>query len=121
MTSKLLLAGTAVVLGGFAVCPLCGVGPDAALGAQLAAVSPAADTAEVTFTIQGMTCGSCALTARIALERVDGVHDAKVSYDSARAVVRFDPARTSPQELVAELERRTGYVARVVADDRRRT
>lgn len=87
-----------------------------AAAVELARVpSPAsADTAEVRLAITGMTCGSCATTARIALERAEGVYEALVSYDSASAVVRYDPQKTSPERFIAQLEKMTGYKARVV-------
>lgn len=73
--------------------------------------APVADTAKVKLAITGMTCGSCATTARIALERVDGVYDAEVSYDSASAVVLYDPEETSPEEIISHVEKMTGYKA----------
>lgn len=51
------------------------------------------------------------MTARVALERVPGVDSADVSYEEGRAVVRFDPNVTSPDEFIAELERMTGFGA----------
>ena len=54
------------------------------------------------------------MTARVALERVDGVEAASVSYDAGQAVVTFDPERTSPDEFMAELARLTGFTAIVV-------
>ncbi len=72
------------------------------------------DTADVRLAVSGMSCPSCATTARIALERAPGVYDAQVSYDSASAVVRYDPEATSPERFIAYLERMTGYTARVV-------
>ena len=74
----------------------------------------AGDTAKVELAISGMTCGSCATTARIVLERVDGVYDAEVSYDSASAVVLYDPELTSPEQFIARLEKMTDYRAEVV-------
>ncbi len=78
-----------------------------------AATHAAADTARVKLAIDGMTCGSCATTARIVLERVEGVYDAEVSYDSASAVVLYDPEKTSPDEFIAYLAEMTDYRARV--------
>ncbi len=53
----------------------------------------------------------CAAAARVVLERVPGVDSADVSYETGKAVVAFDPAVTSPDELIAELERMTGFGA----------
>lgn len=78
------------------------------------AVTAGADTAQVHLEISGMTCGSCATTARIALEQSAGVFAARVSYDAARATVDYDPALTSPDAIGKRLTERTGYRATVV-------
>ena len=38
---------------------------------------------------------------------------ANVSYEAGRAIVGFDPAVTSPDQFIAELERMTGFTAEV--------
>ncbi len=88
--------------------------PMTATGVPVHGAAAAGDTAEVRLVITGMTCGSCATTARIALERAEGVYDARVSYDSASAVVRYDPEKTTPERFIAHVEEMTGYKARVV-------
>lgn len=90
--------------------PLCGGAP-AGVAPVAAGTVQAADTAVARFTISGMTCGSCATTARVALQRSEGVYSASVSYDSASAVVRFDPRRTTSARLAEHLLRMTGYHA----------
>lgn len=112
-TSRLALAGAAVLIGLGIFCPLCGDGV-AAVGAT--ALEQRADTATVRFAVSGMTCGSCATTARLALTRLPGVYGAVVSYDSASAVVRYDPRRLTPQQIAAHLERLTGYRATLPSD-----
>lgn len=111
--SKLIPAGIAALLGAAPVCSICLVpgSSQAPVAGPPAAV--VADTAISRLAIKGMTCGSCAITARLALQRVPGVYDAHVSYDSASAVVRYDPARTEPVKFIAKLEEMTGYKARV--------
>lgn len=116
---KAFLGVVAAVIGGIAPCPDCPVKAAHAVtpaAAAAAVAASAADTARAKLAIAGMTCGSCATTARIVLERVDGVFDATVSYDSANAVVLYDPARTSPETFIARLEQMTGYKAAVVAE-----
>lgn len=121
--SKALLGGAAALFGAGAFCPPCGqevaaagTGPSSEARAYVASGAAAArpDTARARLAIEGMTCGSCATTARIALERVDGVHRADVSFDSASAVVLYDPAKTTPNVFIARLEKLTGYQARPV-------
>jgi len=50
----------------------------------------------------------------VALEKVDGVETATVSYETGMATVTFDSARTSEPEFIVELERLTGFTAVVV-------
>ncbi len=57
----------------------------------------------------------------MALERVPGVESANVSFETGKAVVTFDPAVTSPEQCIAELERMTGFVAVVVGEGTDRT
>ncbi len=63
-----------------------------------------------TFTVEKMTCATCPLTVRKAMERVEGVLDAKVDYDSKTATVKFDDERTTPKEI-AEASTEIGYPA----------
>lgn len=83
-----------------------------ALFASPSAAAPA-DTARIELAVAGMTCGSCAVTARVALRRTEGVIRAEVSYDSARAVIWYDSARVTPERIIKELHDRTGYEARI--------
>lgn len=88
-------------------------------GPEVAALVPGrspTDTVRVKLAVRGMTCGGCATTARIALERVEGVHRAEVSYDSASAVVLYDAEKTSPERFIGRLREMTGYEARVVEE-----
>jgi len=57
---------------------------------------------------------NCAVAARVALRRVDGVESADVSYELGRAVVTFDPDVTTPAQFIAELERMTDFTATVL-------
>lgn len=72
------------------------------------------DSTRLELAVAGMTCGSCAVTARVALRRMQGVVRAEVSYDSARAVIWYDPARITPERIIMELRERTGYSARII-------
>lgn len=46
-----------------------------------------------------MTCAACPTTVRKVLERVDGVYSAETTFEPPQAVVRFDPAKVSIEEL----------------------
>lgn len=57
-----------------------------------------------------MTCGSCPLIVRQALERVPGVESAEVTLEPPLAVVRLREPGPSPGALVAAVEQ-AGYGA----------
>ena len=46
-----------------------------------------------------MYCATCPITVRLALKKVAGVIDAKVTLDPPVAVVTYDDAETSPEQL----------------------
>ena len=50
-----------------------------------------AGTLSQTFTIEKMTCASCPITVRKAMQRVDGVKSVSVDFESKTATARFDP------------------------------
>ena len=53
----------------------------------------------VTLDVTKMDCAVCPITVRKALEKVPGVASAKVDFKTNRAVVAFDPAKTSTEAL----------------------
>ncbi|MBI4500621.1 MAG: cation transporter [Gemmatimonadetes bacterium] len=112
---KLIAAALAAFAGTGVLCPLCGRGVSEA-GAQSAAVQQASDTATVRLHISQMTCGSCPVTARLALKQIPGVLGATVTLDDSLGVVRYDRRKVTPAEIAAHLTRQTGYPARVLAD-----
>jgi len=113
---KLTLLFAAGVGGAAVLCPLCGAGLQTA-GAQPTQVAlQAADTATVRLHISKMTCGSCPATARLALKRLKGVYSARVTLDDSLGVVKYDPRRVTPAEIVAHLTRLTGFGAAILSD-----
>lgn len=76
-------------------------------------------TSTAVLHVEGMTCGACATSVKIVLKKVDGVVGAAVSYEKNRAVVEYDPARVSPAKLVAAIEAKLPYRARVVEEKSR--
>lgn len=70
--------------------------------AILAAVSTVAlsGTKTVTLSVSGMSCPGCAITVKKSLTRVEGVSDAKVSFEKSEALVTFDDAKTSVDALL---------------------
>ena len=58
--------------------------------------SLAAETEQtVTFDVQKMTCATCPIAVRKAMQRVAGVQQVKVSLDDHSAVVTFDSSSTT--------------------------
>jgi len=72
------------------------------------------DTVKVRLAVRGMSSGYSARMAELVLRRVNGVYDARVSYDSASAEVSYDPGKTSPERFIAQLQMMTGLEASVV-------
>ena len=56
-----------------------------------------------------MTCAACAARIEKRLNRLDGVQ-ASVNYATERASVAYEPAKRTPAELVATIEK-AGYTA----------
>lgn len=64
----------------------------------------------VTMDIEKMTCALCPLTVRTAMQRVDGVQEVDVDFDSKTAVVTYDDEKTTA-EVVAQASTDVGYPA----------
>ncbi len=69
-------------------------------------------TETVTLPVEGMTCAACQATVQRALSTQPGVTKAAVNLMMNEATVHFDPAATSPGQLVAAIND-TGYVSRL--------
>ncbi len=68
-------------------------------GLLLSLGAMATDTRTVTLDVTKMDCAVCPITVRKALEKVPGVGSVKVDFKTKRAVVAFDPAKTSTEAL----------------------
>jgi mercuric ion binding protein len=102
------LAARAVFWG----CGPCCANPRQGSQAQGAASRPAAH-ATVTLEVSGMHCPACSITVRKALEAVPGVQQATVSFAPPRALVAYDPARATPEQL-AKATAEVGYPSKVL-------
>jgi len=65
---------------------------------------------QVTLTVSGMTCELCDITVSRALLGLDGVSEAKVSFEPPQAVVTYDPLRVSIGDM-ERVTREIGYPA----------
>lgn len=57
----------------------------------------------VTLAVHGMTCGGCVVGTRTVLTRLKGVTKAEVSYEKGTAVVTYDPARVTVEQMIAAI------------------
>lgn len=73
------------------------------------------DAKTATLDIQGMTCGACTASVRVVLKKLDGVSEAKVSFEEKRAVVAYDPAKITPQKMADAINAKFPYKAKVAA------
>jgi Cd2+/Zn2+-exporting ATPase len=72
--------------------------------------------AHETLRVDGMDCATCAEVIEHALQRLDGVLEARVSYAAERLRLEYDSEKTSRRAVVRRLEA-LGY--RIVEDDAR--
>ncbi|WP_396126639.1 mercury resistance system periplasmic binding protein MerP [Acidicapsa ligni] len=70
------------------------------LSALLLAVPAWAATRTATLDVPGMTCSTCPITVKKALNRVAGVSKVDVRFEKKLAVVTYDDAKTNVQALV---------------------
>jgi len=67
---------------------------------------------EAAIAVTGMDCASCVTHVEHAARNVPGVQACEVNLARGRAVVRFDPSQTDPQQ-VAKAITQSGYTAQV--------
>ncbi len=53
----------------------------------------------VTFNVEEMTCATCPITVRAAMQRVDGVKTVKVDFERKIATVTFDASITNTNDI----------------------
>ncbi len=59
--------------------------------------------------IEGMTCGGCATAVKLVLKKTAGVSGSTVSYEEKRAVVTYDPAKTTPAKIAKSIASALAY------------
>ena len=64
----------------------------------------------VTLAVPGMTCETCPITVKMALNKVKGVTKVNVDFDKKEAVVTFDDAKTTVAALT-KATKDAGYPA----------
>lgn len=58
-----------------------------------------AEIKTVTLAVPGMTCATCPITVKKALNKVNGVTKVEVSLHKMQAIVTYDDAKTTVQAL----------------------
>ncbi|MBA3258964.1 MAG: copper-translocating P-type ATPase [Gemmatimonadales bacterium] len=81
---------------------------------QGSAATEAGSSRQIVLPVTGMTCAACQARVQRALSATPGVRDASVNVMLSNATVEFDPAATTPAQLV-EAVRATGYGAELPA------
>lgn len=71
------------------------------VGANAPATAATAQTRTATFAVANMTCATCPITVKKAIQKVPGVQSVDVSFEKKTAVVVFDPSRTRPAAIAA--------------------
>ncbi len=100
---------------GLAVVAVAGVGAAVAFDgpAQNRPAGTAVAQQQTTFSIEHMTCATCPITVRRAMEGVPGVSAVQVDFAAKTARVTYDPALATAAQIAAA-STNAGYPARVV-------
>lgn len=85
-------------------CPMA----DAAAFQEAAAKVAATEGAHASFTLTGMTCGSCSSKVSTSLNAVTGVLASAVDYQTGKVEIAYDSSKTDVAKLEAALVE-TGY------------
>jgi periplasmic mercuric ion binding protein len=85
------------------------------LAALIAAGTALAATPQTTtLAVENMTCGTCPIVVKKALERVPGVTSTSVDFDKRTATVTFDPDKTTSAKLTRATTE-AGFPSKVIS------
>jgi mercuric ion binding protein len=85
------------------------------LGMLLATgVAFAAPPQSATLAVENMTCGTCPIVVKKALERVPGVSSTSVDFEKKTATVTFDPDKTTSAQLT-QATTQAGFPSKLIA------
>lgn len=73
-------------------------------------LTDASGLATLRVKIPSMDCDACAANIQRTLLKQSGIRDAQVTFKSKEAVVQYDPAKLSPQDIIAAIDK-TGFKA----------
>jgi mercuric ion binding protein len=80
----------------------------------VAGVAFAAPPQTATLAVENMTCGTCPIVVKKALERVPGVSATSVDFDKKIATVTFDPDKATSAKLT-QATTDAGFPSKVIA------
>ena len=81
------------------------------LAAPAAAGQGKENLQETTIAVSGMVCSSCSSAVEQALQRLDGIAEARADVKADRIRVKYDGRKVTPRQMV-EAIRKAGYQAR---------
>jgi periplasmic mercuric ion binding protein len=85
------------------------------LGMSLAAgIALAAPPRTATLAVENMTCGTCPIVVKKALERVPGVSATAIDFDKKTATVTFDPDKATTARLT-QATTEAGFPSKLIA------
>lgn len=58
----------------------------------------------VTFNVQGMSCGHCVKAVETAVQKLKGIEEVSVNLENAQATVSFDEAQVSANSIKEAIE-----------------
>jgi periplasmic mercuric ion binding protein len=77
-------------------------------------VTFAAPPQTATLALENMTCGTCPIVVKKALEHVPGVTSTSVDFDKKTATVTFDPAKATSAKLT-QATTEAGFPSKVIS------
>jgi mercuric ion binding protein len=101
------------VITGAAIIAAFGILPCCLTHGTAAAVTSQKTTITTNLHIEGMTCGSCATAVKLVLKKTAGVVGSTVSYEEKRAVVTYDPSKTTPAKVAEAVASALSYKVNV--------
>ena len=78
------------------------------------AAAHAAPPQTATLAVENMTCGTCPIVVKKALECVPGVSSTTIDFDKKMATVTFDPDKTSSAKLT-QATTDAGFPSKVIS------
>lgn len=68
----------------------------------------------VELKVTGMTCAGCASHVHKVLSETAGIVDNEVKYPGDIAVIKYDPIKIQPQEIIQTIEEETNFKAELI-------